>query len=248
MNIKFDATNSKNRWEITDEKILYKGKEILLSEITYVSHHACKESFADGRIFIGCGNGFFAPSYSLYYKEQEIEQGEMVAEFLFRLIGNEQEADNILKQSENRRKKSVIKAAENELRTKEFKKRCTVCGNVFCYTWDDLQKNKELNRKENLNLVASLAGGLSGNYAAGAVLAQTADQAKSQIIDYEKCPSCGSRDLADITDEEIEQSKNPQNSQSISVVDELKNFKELLDSGIITQEEFDAKKKQLLGL
>lgn len=30
--------------------------------------------------------------------------------------------------------------------------------------------------------------------------------------------------------------------------DELKKFKELLDSGVITQEEFDAKKKQLLGL
>lgn len=33
-----------------------------------------------------------------------------------------------------------------------------------------------------------------------------------------------------------------------SVADELKKYKELLDSGIITQEEFDAKKKQLLGL
>ena len=30
--------------------------------------------------------------------------------------------------------------------------------------------------------------------------------------------------------------------------DELKKNKELLDSGVITQEEFDAKKKQLLGL
>ena len=33
-----------------------------------------------------------------------------------------------------------------------------------------------------------------------------------------------------------------------SAADELKKFKELLDSGIITQEEFEAKKKQLLGL
>ena len=35
---------------------------------------------------------------------------------------------------------------------------------------------------------------------------------------------------------------------SVSNADELKKYKELLDSGIITQEEFDAKKKQLLGL
>lgn len=33
-----------------------------------------------------------------------------------------------------------------------------------------------------------------------------------------------------------------------SSADELKKFKELLDSGVISQEEFDLKKKQLLGL
>ena len=33
-----------------------------------------------------------------------------------------------------------------------------------------------------------------------------------------------------------------------SSADELKKFKELLDMGVISQEEFDAKKKQLLGL
>lgn len=33
-----------------------------------------------------------------------------------------------------------------------------------------------------------------------------------------------------------------------SNADELKKYKDLLDSGIISQEEFDAKKKQLLGL
>jgi hypothetical protein len=36
--------------------------------------------------------------------------------------------------------------------------------------------------------------------------------------------------------------------QATSAADELKKMKELLDMGIISQEEFDAKKKQLLGL
>lgn len=36
--------------------------------------------------------------------------------------------------------------------------------------------------------------------------------------------------------------------QETSVADELKKFKELLDTGVITQDEFDVKKKQLLGL
>ena len=33
-----------------------------------------------------------------------------------------------------------------------------------------------------------------------------------------------------------------------SNADELKKYKDLLDSGVITQEEFDEKKKQLLGI
>jgi hypothetical protein len=37
-------------------------------------------------------------------------------------------------------------------------------------------------------------------------------------------------------------------SPGISVADELKKFKELLDMGALAQEEFDFKKKQLLGL
>ena len=36
--------------------------------------------------------------------------------------------------------------------------------------------------------------------------------------------------------------------QSLSGADEIKKYKELLDSGIISQEEFDAKKKQILGV
>ena len=37
-------------------------------------------------------------------------------------------------------------------------------------------------------------------------------------------------------------------TDSESNADELKKYKDLLDQGVITQEEFDAKKKQLLGL
>lgn len=36
--------------------------------------------------------------------------------------------------------------------------------------------------------------------------------------------------------------------QELSTADELQKFKELLDSGVITEEEFEEKKKQLLGL
>ncbi len=48
----------------------------------------------------------------------------------------------------------------------------------------------------------------------------------------------------------IERQKSVNNAiiNNSDSADELKKFKELLDSGVITQEEFDAKKKQILGL
>lgn len=51
--------------------------------------------------------------------------------------------------------------------------------------------------------------------------------------------------------EKIEEIKNAPIGgiiQQASPAEELKKFKELLESGVITQEEFDAKKKQILGL
>lgn len=47
---------------------------------------------------------------------------------------------------------------------------------------------------------------------------------------------------------EIYEIKNSSNNYNFSAVDEIKKFKELLDSGIISQEEFNGKKKQLLDL
>ena len=41
---------------------------------------------------------------------------------------------------------------------------------------------------------------------------------------------------------------SPESSSSLDPTDEIKKYKELLDSDTISQEEFDAKKKELLGL
>ena len=44
------------------------------------------------------------------------------------------------------------------------------------------------------------------------------------------------------------QSEKASSASSISVADEILKFKNLFDMGAITQEEFEAKKKQILGL
>ncbi len=51
-----------------------------------------------------------------------------------------------------------------------------------------------------------------------------------------------------IEDIQVNHKTKQTNVTHINSADELKKFKDLLDSGVITQEEFDTKKKQLLGL
>lgn len=58
-------------------------------------------------------------------------------------------------------------------------------------------------------------------------------------------------EISNYVKKQVEQYKRggaPVVQQTLSSADELKKFKELLDAGVITQEEFDEKKKQLLNL
>lgn len=136
---------------------------------------------------------------------------------------------------------------------KEHYKRCNVCGHLFCYTAADLDKNLNHQLQEEIAKRNVTLDALSLNTAAMGLSYQTVLNERNQIVDYDKCPSCGSKNLRDITLEEFkefaENAKNPTLSAStLSAADELKKYKDLFDSGTITQEEFNAKKKQLLNL
>ena len=135
--------------------------------------------------------------------------------------------------------------------TSEHRKKCNVCGNVFCYTSDDMARNlHHLNQASAGKLLSGL-NALGGTAYHMYEQDKRAESSLNKIIDYTKCPNCGSTDLREITEEELkaEQAKSNNNGgAAISSADELKKYKDLLDSGVITQEEFDAKKKQLLGL
>lgn len=150
--------------------------------------------------------------------------------------------------AENKEKR---KQEKEEFKNKEFRKRCNVCGTVFCYTYQDIKNNIKS------GIVGGLAGfGAATNAVGGSAynaneLNKMGDRNLSKVMDFEHCPNCHSKNLSFISDEEFEKIKQEQNAPSTntaSAADELKKFKELLDMGAITQEEFDAKKKQLLGL
>ena len=132
-----------------------------------------------------------------------------------------------------------------ETDSKEYRVRCNVCGHIYCFTNRDLKDNAQAAKIAKLSAVGEAAGALSGNWGAAIANGQNANNELKQLTDYSRCPKCNSTNVSVLDDNEV----IPQaTSGGVSSADELKKFKELLDMGVITQEEFDAKKKQLLGL
>ncbi len=71
-------------------------------------------------------------------------------------------------------------------------------------------------------------------------------------VEIRSIPNSSIEPLTAAINKEIKRSKQPKtvilNNAATSVADEIRNFKSLLDDGIISQAEFDEKKKELLGL
>lgn len=142
-------------------------------------------------------------------------------------------------------------ALATQYKSMEYRKRCNVCGKIFCYTAADLNENKSNAGMAALSSFGALASALGGTAYHTFENNKQADRYSSKIVDYNKCPNCNSTNLSTLSEEEFEAMQKTQavaTPAATSAADEIKKFKELLDMGIITQEEFDAKKKQLLGL
>lgn len=99
----------------------------------------------------------------------------------------------------------------------------------------------------------------SGNFVLGYIQIELANDHSKDNFNSEgsvtfsntNVPNEFAREVATFIENKAHESKKPQvvaAAPSISSADELLKYKALLDQGIITQEEFNAKKKDLLGL
>lgn len=127
----------------------------------------------------------------------------------------------------------------------EIRKKCNVCGTIFCYTEQDLKDSIGKAFSNLAGSIVQIGGAATGNMGAAIYGKQNAS---NKVIDYSRCPNCNSKDIVTYYPEAEKEIDSTQNQQQQSSTDEILKFKNLLDIGAITQEEFDAKKQQLLGL
>lgn len=236
MNLSFKAFALKG-WTLLDDKVIVGNKEILLSSLTRATHDP-STSGKNGVIQIFYGSGAFDFKTLAYPKKQKAD-GEKAAAYIFAVLRGEDPNESVKER--------------DRIQREGYRKICNSCGHIYYFTQGDLEENEKRRKRALTSSIAGLGGAVGGYYGASAMNTHSAQDQLDKIIDYGRCPKCGSSNVSDATDEDIERAKNINNNinnvaQQLSAADELKKFKELLDSGIITQEEFDTKKKQLLGL
>ena len=85
----------------------------------------------------------------------------------------------------------------------EYIKKCNVCGKIFCYTDEDVKANKAHALSTSLSAIASVANAIGGTMYNAYEQGKISNRESAKVIDYNKCPHCGSRDLRLLTDEEL---------------------------------------------
>ena len=218
MNIEIKASGHK-KWSLNDSYILY-GKNTIINfeDIKKVIHAASLFPGITGTITLHL-YGKLSP-ITLHYPFKQRIDGEHAA--------------NII---EN-------KAITRKNYPKEYRKKCAVCGTVFCYTSADLEKNQANQTLAAISSLRSLSASMSGSSYHKYEQDKKTQTSLNKIVDYNRCPKCNSADVFDITNEPIHTNSN----DNTSSLEELKKLKELLDLDIITKEEFEKKKKQILKL
>ena len=140
----------------------------------------------------------------------------------------------------------------------EIRKKCNVCGSIFCFTTEDVLENNrkyQSNKKQAVNNVM-LSGlryvnGDKTNANLHMIQADAQISNMNNVRNFRKCPNCGSESITLISEDDFKGtiSDNPiKTDNTFSAADEIKKYKELVDIGAITMEEFEKKKNQLLHL
>ena len=81
----------------------------------------------------------------------------------------------------------------------EYYSRCNVCRKISCYTDADLKNNKTQQKIAAWAALGSITNAVAGTRYDMYEMSKTSDRASNKVVDYSKCPECGSIDTVLVT-------------------------------------------------
>lgn len=98
----------------------------------------------------------------------------------------------------------------------EFTRRCSVCGKIYCYTDQDLKDSKTNAVAGAIGAIGTIASVFGGTPYQTFELDKMSDRAMNKMIDYEKCPNCGSSRTVLLTADELAKYKSSDHTTPVA--------------------------------
>ncbi len=107
----------------------------------------------------------------------------------------------------------------------EYYSKCNVCGKISCYTDNDIKENNRQSLVAGLSALSSVTNAAIGTRYDMYESNKMANMARSRIVDYSKCPNCGSKDTLLVTKKFAKYSNKMNNSYTIDdLIKEAKGY------------------------
>ncbi len=112
----------------------------------------------------------------------------------------------------------------------EYYSKCNVCGKISCYTDVDLKENTSQQIAAGLTAIASIGNAFAGTRYDMYEMGKASDRASNRVVDYSKCPECGSKDVVLVTKKfAVYHNKNNNKYSAKDLIEEAKKFLEKKD-------------------
>ena len=99
----------------------------------------------------------------------------------------------------------------------EYRRKCNVCGKIFCFTDEDLKNNLKNSAMAGLNAIGQLSSVFGGTIFHTSYFNEQSNRFSDKVVDYDKCPYCNSSDIAIVWDDELENDLDEVNTISNTV-------------------------------
>jgi len=175
MNITLHAGGFNPKWTLQDDRLVSGGTAIMLKDIVDIS---LQEPI--GGLFISVGAMVVFPRngghVDIPYKGSQLEDAKTAYNYIIE-NGSDELKERI------------------RLSNAEYRMVCNVCGKITCFYLSDLETNVRLLRQAKLSAGVSILNSIVGTRYDMYEQGKMADAALSRIVDYTRCPNCGSTNI-----------------------------------------------------
>lgn len=267
MNLTFKSAFQKT-WTLLSDRLIYDGKEILFTEIKDVKIMGKVTIATNGIIQLIVGN----KPINLVYTKKNQNAGEIAIEYLCKNYGNKEDRESrktlseVQTEIDNLPFKDNLKSLKDEIKELPFillgdeNIKAMTSGLTNGSPWLMVCTNKRvlhIDKKRNRELQTTdipLDRINSISYSKKGIFGKISITDGSTTREIENVSLITMNSFIDTVNKEKELNKeakmNPttQVINNVSTADELMKYKQLMDMGVLTPEEFEVKKKELLGL